>query len=159
MKLSLKRRAARHEDVNKFVITCIVTPKQFEELESKNFLVQILADLSKESTNRLKELSIENRFTDPNKMSDFKNIAALKYMNAYEIDSVLANLHTLYPDLVSVIDFPYKTRNNRVCKAVYVHAGKNNDSDRAGVFVTGGIHAKEWGGSDICVNFLVNLIQ
>jgi carboxypeptidase T len=159
MKLSLKRRAARHEDVNKFVITGIVTPKQFEELESKNFLVQILADLSKESTNRLKELSIENRFTDPNKMPDFKNIAALKYMNADEIDSVLANLHTLYPDLVSVIDLPYKTWNSRVCKAVYVHAGKNNDSDRVGVFVTGGIHAREWGGSDICINFLVNLIQ
>src|SRR5689334_20428080 len=75
LKLSLKKRAASQEDVNMFIITGIVTPKQFEELDSKGFLLEIISDLSKESTNRLKELSVDNRFSDPSKMSDFQRKA------------------------------------------------------------------------------------
>ena len=79
------------------------------------------------------------------------------YLTADEVESALINLQTLHPDLVTLIELPHHTWGNRVSQAVRVRAGEN--TNRAGVLFTGSMHAREWGGSDICITFLVNLIN
>ena len=86
-------------------------------------------------------------------------------MNVDEVETALINLANDHSDIVTLLDLPHRTWGNRLCKAVKVHAkGKdekdsNKNVDGPGVLITGGVHAREWGGSDICINFLVNLIN
>ncbi|MCK7476983.1 MAG: hypothetical protein M0C28_05225 [Candidatus Moduliflexus flocculans] len=72
-------------------------------------------------------------------------------MTADEVESALTNLHTLHPDLITLIALPYKTWENRTCRAVRLRAGSK--TDRTGVLFTGSMHAREWGRSDICIDF------
>jgi carboxypeptidase T len=78
------------------------------------------------------------------------------YMNADEVETNLLNLSEAHPDFIELIELPNRTLADRLCRAVRVHAGKNSDT---GVFITGGVHAREWGGSDICINFLTKIID
>jgi carboxypeptidase T len=78
-------------------------------------------------------------------------------MNAEEVESALLNASNIHSDLITLIKLPNRTWENRLCRAVRLLA--NNNSDRAGVLITGSMHAREWGGSDICVNFLLKLIE
>jgi hypothetical protein len=87
-------------------------------------------------------------------------------MNADEVETALLNLSEAHRDFVTLIELPNRTWQDRLCRAVRVHAGKNgggttanNSESRTGVLITGGMHAREWGGSDICINFLTNLID
>ena len=77
---------------------------------------------------------------------------------------MLATLHRLYPEMIKIIELPEKTCERRTSHAVLLHGRNNsyngvNSSGRAGVLFTGSMHAREWGGSDICINFLANLIN
>ena len=54
--------------------------------------------------------------------------------------------------------------NDVLLMQVPVRAARNSNnniinSNRVGILFTGSVHAREWGGSDICVNFLINLIN
>ena len=51
-----------------------------------------------------------------------------------------------------LIALPHQTWEGRTSKAIRIHQGA---TARRGVYLLGGIHAREWGSSDI----LVNLIQ
>jgi murein tripeptide amidase MpaA len=77
-------------------------------------------------------------------------------MNADEVETNLVNLAEAHPEFITLITLPNRTWQNRLCRAAYVHAGNKVES---GVLITGGVHAREWGGSDICVKFLTNLID
>ena len=85
-------------------------------------------------------------------------------MNTEEVESMLATLHRLYPEMIKIIELPEKTCELRTSHTVLLHGRNNsyngvNSSGRAGVLFTGSMHAREWGGSDICINFLTNLIN
>jgi carboxypeptidase T len=45
-----------------------------------------------------------------------------------------------------------------ISKAILVHAGTKESSERVGVYITGGMHAREWCSSDICINVTENLL-
>ncbi|MEH6852254.1 M14 family metallopeptidase [Bacillus pseudomycoides] len=55
-----------------------------------------------------------------------------------------------------MIKLPNQTWEGRTSHAICLKAGTN--SNRTGVLFTGSVHAREWGGSDICINFLRQLI-
>jgi carboxypeptidase T len=81
------------------------------------------------------------------------------------VETILATLHRLYPEMIKIIELPEKTCELRTSHAVLLHGRDNNSNNgvnnfsRAGVLYTGSMHTREWGGSDICINFLVNLIN
>ena len=81
-------------------------------------------------------------------------------MNADEVETALIRLNERYPDISELIELKHKTWNGMLSRAIRVRAGSNNNkSDRVGVMFTGGVHAREWGGSDICIHFLINLLS
>ena len=72
-------------------------------------------------------------------------------MNTTEIDSALVNFQATYPDLCQRIELPEKTSEGRTCHALRI--AKNHSRDKLAVLIIGGVHAREWGGPDIVVNF------
>jgi len=153
----LKHRAARQLAADRFMIPGVLTDEQIQQVEAAGYTVEVIADLSQVAAERLQEISRVNRFTETRGLSEFAERAVLGYMTVDEVESALINLQTLHPDLVTLIELPHRSWENRVSHAVRVRAGTN--TNRVGVLFTGSMHAREWGGSDICINFLVNLIN
>jgi len=155
--LDLKSRAARQLAADRFMVPGILTDEEVRQVEAAGYTVEIVSDLSRVAEERVQEVSHINRFAEVAGLSGFEKRAVLGYMTADEVESALVNLQALHPDLVTLIELPNRTWENRVSHAVRIRAGTN--MDRAGVLFTGSMHAREWGGSDICINFLVNLIN
>ena len=157
--LDLNKRAARQESVDKFVVTGILTDEQIQKLKDDGYILEVLSDLSKDSEERSKEVSRGNRFSQAKKMSDFREGSVGGYMNTDEVETALINLQNAHPELVALIDLPYKTHEGRECKAVKIGKNYNNSENNPSILFTGSMHAREWGGSDICINFLISLID
>lgn len=164
--LDLKKRTAREEDDNTYVISGILTDQQIEQLRSDDYTIEILLNLSEVSKERKQEVSKANRFSKAKGASNILEGAEIGgYMNTDEIDTVLINLANDHKDIVTLIDLPHRTWEGRLCRTARVHAigndetNSNNNGDRIGILITGSMHAREWGGSDISLNFLVNLIN
>jgi len=79
----------------------------------------------------------------------------MSYLNTDEIDSAINNLSFNYRDLCRIIKLPFITEEGRVCHAL--HIGKKLDNDT--IFITGGVHAREWGSSDICIYFIADILE
>ena len=138
----------------------ILTDEQIQQVRSLGYLVEVYLDLSIEADKRLQEVSRVNRFAETNEMHEIKKqIDVPKYMNADEVETALTKLNKRYPDITELIDLEHKTWNGRLSKAIRVRAGSNNKSNRIGVVFTGSMHAREWGGSDICISFLITLLS
>ena len=165
--LDLKEHTAREEDANRFVVSGILTEEQIQQVRSTGYIVEILSDLSEAAKDRTQEVSKANRFSQARRSSAelSKSAETGGYMNADEVETALLNLSEAHPDLVSLIELPNRTWEGRQCRAVHVHAGNTRGSttvegsDRIGVLLTGSMHAREWGGSDICIDFLLNLLN
>jgi carboxypeptidase T len=135
----------------------ILSDEDMSRVRDAGYEVEILEDLEPVAAERLGEVSRTNRFADARGVMEFGERTVLGYMTTAEVDSALANLATLHPDLVTLITLPHATWQGRTSRAVRIRAG--TATARPGVLFTGGVHAREWGGSDICLAFMVNLIQ
>ena len=155
--LDLKHRAARQVDANRFEIAGVVTSEQMDQVKAAGYQVEIVSNLSQIATDRVREVSGVNRFADVRDVSAFEDRAVQGYMTAEEVESSLTNLHTLHPDLITLIELPHHTWEGRVSRAIRLRAG--GAPNWVGVLFTGSMHAREWGGSDICLTFVVNLIN
>jgi hypothetical protein len=78
-------------------------------------------------------------------------------MNTTEIESALVNLEAQYPDLCGRIELPERTFEQRTCHALRIATDDN--PDKLTVLIIGGVHAREWGGPDIVVNFAADLLR
>jgi murein tripeptide amidase MpaA len=92
-------------------------------------------------------------------VSDVRKSIFGGYMNTDEVDYALVHMSNLHPDIVTLIELPHKTCEGRVCKAIRLSTSKDDLNSRIGVLFTGGMHAREWGGSDICIGFLTGIID
>lgn len=155
--LDLKYRAARQLAANRFMVPGILTKEQVRQIKAAGYEVEVISDLSQVAEERVQEVSRVNRFTEARGLSAFEERAVSGYMTAEEVESALVNLQVLHPDLVTLIELPHRTWENRVSHAVRVSTG--DSANRVGVLFTGSMHAREWGGSDICITFIVNLIN
>jgi murein tripeptide amidase MpaA len=162
--LDLKRSTAKKKsDDSGFSVSGILSDEQIKELRSSNYVVQIHSDLTKESTKRLQEVSKVNRFENTNQFDEIKEKVDLPtYLNTAEIETVLIKLKGLFPNITELIQLPNPTYEGRLSNAIRVRAGlplSKCKLDRVGVMFIGSMHAREWGGSDICINFLVKLLS
>jgi murein tripeptide amidase MpaA len=81
----------------------------------------------------------------------------MPYMNVTEVESALIGLAAAYPALCELVTLPNLSVEGRTCHAVRV--GKFGASDRDTVLLTGAVHAREWGGSEICINVATDLCE
>jgi murein tripeptide amidase MpaA len=80
-----------------------------------------------------------------------------KIMNTTEIESALVHFTTSYPDLCQRVQLPEQTHEGRTCHALRI--AKDYDRSKPAALVIGGVHAREWGGPDIVVNFAGDILR
>jgi len=79
------------------------------------------------------------------------------YLTPTEVETALTTLAAAHPGIASVTALPERSWENRTTHVLQIRAG--SPSPRVGVLVTGSMHAREWGGSDICIAFATNLLK
>ncbi len=155
--LDLHYRAARQEAPKRFVVPGVLNEDEIERVRAAGYDLTILHDLAKVSDVRLAEVSRTNRFKSGPALAEMVDLAVRGYMTVEEAADGLSNISAQYSDLVELIEMPERTWERRTCHAVRV--GGREASNGPGVLFTGGVHAREWGGSDICMGFLTNLLN
>jgi murein tripeptide amidase MpaA len=79
------------------------------------------------------------------------------YLTPVEVESALSLLAAANPEVASVSPLPEQSWERRTSQVLRLRAGMTQP--RTGVLITGGVHAREWGGSDICVALATNLLR
>src|SRR4051795_3346214 len=77
---------------------------------------------------------------------------AVSYLNVAEVETALAL--AARPENAAFTEFtilPYRTWEGRTSSALRIHAGL---AAPAGVYLLGGVHAREWGSPDLLINFV-----
>jgi murein tripeptide amidase MpaA len=75
------------------------------------------------------------------------------YLNVIEVESALSlALLPPFTAFTQLLELPNLTWNGRLCHAIKI--GNQSVEPRKGVFFLGGVHAREWGSSDILINLV-----
>lgn len=72
------------------------------------------------------------------------------YLNVDEVESALAVANLEHPTITELIELPNKTWEDRTTHAIRIGDG----TPMCGVYFIGGVHANEWGSSDILMDFV-----
>jgi carboxypeptidase T len=76
----------------------------------------------------------------------------MTYLNVDEVETAIAlAAGPSNAGFTELVTLPKQTWEGRTCHAVRVHHGA---AARSGVYLLGGVHAREWGSPDILVNFV-----
>jgi murein tripeptide amidase MpaA len=76
----------------------------------------------------------------------------VSYLNVAEVETALAlAARPANAGFTELITLPHRTWEGRTCSALRIHSGP---PARAGVYVLGGVHAREWGSPDILINWV-----
>jgi carboxypeptidase T len=82
----------------------------------------------------------------------------MTYLNVDEVETALTVASSApYKAFTQLITLPNLTWENRQCHAIKIANGSN--LGRPSVYFLGGVHAREWGSSDILINFVEQLEQ
>lgn len=81
----------------------------------------------------------------------------MNILNVDEIRSALQGLANDYPNLATLVTLPEPTSERQGSYALVI--GKRPLCRSGGVMVTSGMHAREWGGPDICIYFAADLLE
>src|SRR5215472_14541095 len=79
----------------------------------------------------------------------------MAYMNVTEVESALIALNAAHPSICELIPLPNPTIEGRTSHAVRLGTQAANTVDA--YYVTGGVHAREWGSCEILVNLATDL--
>ena len=80
----------------------------------------------------------------------------MAYLNTTEVESALIALAAAHPSICELITLPHATVEGRTSHAVRLGTAAANTVDA--YYLTGGVHAREWGSSDILINLATDLL-
>jgi hypothetical protein len=78
-------------------------------------------------------------------------------MNVTEVESALIGLSIAYPSICELITLPHVTVEGRTSHAVRLGTAPANTVDA--YYLTGGVHAREWGSCEILINLATDLCE
>ena len=188
MDLDLHERAARRRrGTGAIAVPAILSDEQIQRVVAAGYRVEIKENLehvvaarAAEVDFRTNRLAPANRGTrgpedetgtarrgleslmDVSDLDETEARAAVRtvrggYLTPEEVESALNLLATASPGLASVSALSERSWEGRTSQVLRLRAGSL--SQRVGVLVSGSMHAREWGGSDICVAFATNLLK
>jgi carboxypeptidase T len=157
LKIDAHFRAARQEEENRIVVPAVLSKGEIAKVEKAGYSVRIGEDVSDWLRLRQAEVHAGNRFEERPGELEPAAFQVMGYLNEEEVEASLKQLSQRYPNLVKLIPLPERTWEGRLSHAVRLGAG--DVANRPGLLFTGSMHAREWGGSDICVGFLQNTIS
>ena len=77
------------------------------------------------------------------------------YLNTTEVESALVALAASYPSICTLITLPSQSIEGRTSHALRL--GTQPAGSVPAFYLTGGVHAREWGSADILVNLATDL--
>lgn len=80
----------------------------------------------------------------------------MPYLRADQVLHTIESLAAAYPANAHPIDLPHRTAEGRACRALILSTRPNHGRDA--VLVVGGLHACEWGSSEIALNLAQMLL-
>jgi carboxypeptidase T len=184
-----ERAARRQPDTGELIVPAVLSDDEIQQVRAAGYGVTIEQELEQVAPARLAEVNLgANRLaptlrdtaapreaTDETTawhtlehlmdVSDVDETSALAaertvlggYLTPDETESALQTLAAAYPSLASVVPLREKTWEGRMSHVLRLRAG--SQAQRVGVLITGSMHAREWGGADICVAFVTNLLR
>ena len=81
----------------------------------------------------------------------------MPYMNVTEVESALIGLAAAYPAICELITLPHATVEGRTSHAIRLGTAPANTVDA--YYLTGGVHAREWGSCEILINLAADLCE
>jgi len=155
-KVTVARHTAEQTDSG-FCIFAHANGNQIRRLEAAGYTVERLEDAEKAGKSRQKEvrkITVKAALTD--ELLLVKGISS--YLNIADVETALTTLASPPNNtFVKLTKLPNKTWENRVCNAVKI--GKAGATKRTGIYLLGGVHAREWGSSDILIHFVQQLTE
>ena len=134
-----------------YVVDALVDSDQIELLRADGYRVDICEDAQEEGRKRqaeVRSLAVRRGVTHVG--------AADHYLTVDDVEHLLANVaaapNTAFTQLIAL---PNKTWEGRNCHAIRI--GHGTQANRPGIYLLGGVHAREWGSPDILINFVEQL--
>ena len=155
--LDLKHRAARQAGRNRFMVPGFLNDEEINKAKAAGYEVHVIDNITEAMDSKKQAVSPENRFVTARRVPDMAARTVQGYLTAEEVEAALYNLSDENSDLIDIIELPNPTWEERFSHAVRI--GSSINPEQTAVLFTGSMHAREWGGADICVSFLINLIQ
>jgi len=142
-------------------VDALVEDQDIKTLETKGYRVRINHDADEAGKTRQQEVNKQNRYSktfesETNRLAS--ETARGSYLNTEEVESALEQAASSpNNDFTQLITLPNSTWEGRQSHAIKL--GKGSEPNRTGVYFIGGVHAREWGSSDILVNFIEKVSQ
>lgn len=136
-------------------VDALVENQDINRLEKEGYKVHINHDVDEAGKMRQQEIGRQNRYakTFKSETSRTTDQAGGTYLNTDEVESALEQAASSpNNDFTQLITLPNRTWEGRQTHAIKM--GKVSESDHIGVYFIGGVHAREWGSSDILIYFI-----
>jgi carboxypeptidase T len=134
-------------------VDALVTGQEIRTLERAGYKIARHEDVDVEGRKRRADI----RTAVPGAAGAARQVDdATGYLTVADIEAALAS--TAGPPNTEFVQrwaLPHTTWEDRTCHAVRI--GHGSGGDRAGIYLIGGVHAREWGSPDILVNFVQKL--
>jgi carboxypeptidase T len=122
---------------------------QIQALEAAGYKVERLEDAEAEGKARQQEMR-------NNAGAALSVATATGYLDVSHVEAALATEATAPNDrFTTLIRLPNETWEKRACHALKI--GNGSGQGRTGIYLLGGVHAREWGSPDILINFIQQL--
>ena len=150
-KLNIAGHTAKKAGRGRYVVDAFADSAQIETLKSAGYRVDVHEDVQEAGASRQAEVRSAAVAAALGGVA-----AANHYLNVDDVETSLAAAaggpNAAFTRLIAL---PHKTWEGRDCHAIKIANG--NQPNRPGIFFLGGIHAREWGSSDILINFVEQL--
>lgn len=80
----------------------------------------------------------------------------MSYLNVDESESAIKNLALKYTNLCNLVELPNQTFESRICHVLHIGKASSNKNT---ILITGGVHAREWGSTEICIYIAADILE
>lgn len=155
--ISLTSHDAKRVSKGGYRVDANIVEADVEKLITAGYKIERHEDLDEAGRERQTELRLALARTGKVETS---NLAAIgRYLLVDEVESALAAVVSGNAGFTKLIKLPNKTWEGRECQAIKIGGSEGASGLRPGIFLLGGVHAREWGSPDILINFVTRLAE
>jgi murein tripeptide amidase MpaA len=136
-----------HEGDEESRVDAVADESEIDRLRDAGYDVDQHEDVDEDARNSAQFVGRGNRFEGRAAAA-----ASATYLNTDEVETALELAAGAgNADFAELVTLPEPTWEGRTCRAIRIHDGP---PARTGVYLLGGVHAREWGSPDILINFV-----
>lgn len=149
-RIAVVRQTAKALREGGYSVQAFVEPDQLQALEAAGYRVDRHEDA--EAVGRQRQTEAR----EARARRAMVGRAPAHYLDVTEVEAALAAAAAAPNDgFTRLIALPHQTWEGRTCHAIKI--GHGAGADRIGIYLLGGVHAREWGSPDILIHFVDEL--